>query len=135
MRNGRLMVEDSPANLLETYNCTLLEDIVLKLCLRDEKTVHAAEEAPMEQKPNNVMKGITFPNTVSPASIEEKGDGVVGLKFRRSSVASKPTDAIFNSTSSGVERSQPKDDYSTKMVDRIKALCIKNFLVMFRSIG
>ncbi|ODM94472.1 ABC transporter G family member 20 [Orchesella cincta] len=35
MRGGRLLAEDSPDLLLKKHNATLLEDIVLKLCLQD----------------------------------------------------------------------------------------------------
>ncbi|CAL8069144.1 unnamed protein product [Orchesella dallaii] len=35
MRGGRLLAEDSPELLLKQHNATLLEDIVLKLCLQD----------------------------------------------------------------------------------------------------
>jgi len=36
MRSGRLLVEDSPTNLLQTYDCNLLEQVTLKLCRADE---------------------------------------------------------------------------------------------------
>lgn len=35
MRGGRLLAEDSPELLMKKHNATLLEDIVLKLCLQD----------------------------------------------------------------------------------------------------
>jgi len=35
MRNGRLLAEKSPTELLEEHDIALLEDIVLKLCKND----------------------------------------------------------------------------------------------------
>ncbi len=36
MRNGVLMTEESPARLLEINNATMLEDVILKYCLKEE---------------------------------------------------------------------------------------------------
>ncbi|XP_037048976.1 ABC transporter G family member 20-like [Bradysia coprophila] len=36
MRNGVMMTEESPARLLEINNANMLEDVVLKYCLKDE---------------------------------------------------------------------------------------------------
>lgn len=35
MRNGRLLAEDSPARLLESFDCTKLEDVFFKLSVMD----------------------------------------------------------------------------------------------------
>lgn len=35
MRTGRLLVEDSPENLLRNFGGPTLEDVFLKLCLKD----------------------------------------------------------------------------------------------------
>lgn len=37
MRNGRLLAENSPHNLLQMFNAPLLEDIILELCRRDHE--------------------------------------------------------------------------------------------------
>lgn len=39
MRKGRLLVEDSPETLLKLYESDLLEQVVLKLCRTDEKSL------------------------------------------------------------------------------------------------
>lgn len=36
MRNGVLMTEDTPSRLLEINNATMLEDVVLKYCLKED---------------------------------------------------------------------------------------------------
>ncbi len=35
MRSGRLLAQDSPANLLRNYRLKSLEDVFLKLCMKD----------------------------------------------------------------------------------------------------
>ena len=35
MRSGRLLVEESPENLLNSYHLPSLEDVFLKICIRD----------------------------------------------------------------------------------------------------
>lgn len=35
MRFGRILAQDTPDNLLTTYNCTVLEDVFLRLCQQD----------------------------------------------------------------------------------------------------
>ena len=39
MRNGRLLAEDSPSQLLNIYGMNTLEDVFLRLCVRDENKV------------------------------------------------------------------------------------------------
>jgi len=36
LRGGRLLEEDSPAALITKYGCNTLEDVLLKLCLRQQ---------------------------------------------------------------------------------------------------
>ena len=142
MRNGRLVVEDSPTNLLERYNTALLEDIVLKLCLRDEKIVQDEEaKVPVnrlrrDSVHNNKLK---LRRTTSvpvgkgpPAWIEDDSShetGEVGLKFRRASAE------FIKTVPREVAKPRPKQNYSTKSFDRVQALVIKNVLVMLQSIG
>ena len=38
MRSGRLLAEESPANLLGNYGFSTLEDVFLKLCMKDGNT-------------------------------------------------------------------------------------------------
>ena len=37
MRNGKLLAEDSPLQLLTIYGLETLEQVFLKLCIKDEK--------------------------------------------------------------------------------------------------
>lgn len=43
MRSGRLLVEESPQNLLRDYGLSSLEDVFLKLCLKDDGNVPAGQ--------------------------------------------------------------------------------------------
>jgi len=40
MRNGRLLAEDNPRNLIQNYCGNSLEDVFLKLCLLEDKSSH-----------------------------------------------------------------------------------------------
>ena len=44
MRNGRLLGEDSPKNLMNKYNTYILEDIVIQLCLQDTSSKENGEK-------------------------------------------------------------------------------------------
>ena len=43
MRSGRLLVEESPENLLGRHRLTSLEDVFLKLCMKDDSTVPTSQ--------------------------------------------------------------------------------------------
>ncbi|XP_057380008.1 ABC transporter G family member 20-like [Daphnia carinata] len=43
MRSGRLLAEESPENLLKNYRLPTLEDVFLKLCMKDGGNKHDAE--------------------------------------------------------------------------------------------
>lgn len=49
MRSGRLLAEDSPQNLLAVHEMTTLEDVFLKLCIKD-----------VEQSPEEQSKGTSY---------------------------------------------------------------------------
>lgn len=44
MRKGRLLVEDSPESLLQLYQCDLLEQVVLRLCRKDDEVCRRSGE-------------------------------------------------------------------------------------------
>lgn len=48
MRSGRLLAEESPEHLLRIYNLSSLENVFLKLCMKDEGTDQEAS-APLER--------------------------------------------------------------------------------------
>lgn len=99
MRSGRLLAEDSPANLLKVHQCISLEEVFLRLCMKDKATNNAImSPTPV---PNNTTTAI---NTSTPAPglnivsvYNEKNkqfvegtatpteeNGIVGLTFHQS---------------------------------------------------
>ncbi|KAJ6633870.1 ABC transporter G family member 23 [Pseudolycoriella hygida] len=89
MRNGVLMTEESPTTLLEMHNATMLEDVVLKYCLKD-----------MNQ-----------------------------TDIKSSREASEIIDPLMYSHDDNTKSSQ------TRSVHRIRALTVKNVIVLMRNIG
>lgn len=55
MRKGRLLVEDSPDTLMQTYGCDLLEQVVLKLCRKDD---HASGKSSDSSSSNNNISSV-----------------------------------------------------------------------------
>ena len=51
MRNGKLLAEESPSYLLNTYGLDNLEQVFLKLCKRDEKVVPTNPKKEISHKP------------------------------------------------------------------------------------
>lgn len=108
MRNGRLLVEDAPNKLLIKYNANLLDDIVLKLCEKDE----AGE---IDQDGNHKIEGtIMEAIEVIPNLVGTNQDTVV---------ANGHSTAIL-----GIE------DFSGSFWHRLWALIIKNVLVLSRNL-
>lgn len=51
MRNGVMMAEQSPSKLLELHNANMLEDVVLKYCLKDEGPQTGSDPEPKDGVP------------------------------------------------------------------------------------
>jgi hypothetical protein len=126
MRNGKLMIEDSPLKLLEDFNCNLLEDIMVKLCVLDERQ--------LEELKNKERKFST--NSIS----QRAGDVLRKLSLKKSNSAqtngngSTRAGGRDSTPSPPIESQQPKsEDYSTKTLRRSQALVLKNLLVLFRA--
>ncbi|ODM90584.1 ABC transporter G family member 20 [Orchesella cincta] len=84
MRNGRMLAEDTPSNLLSTFNCTLLEDVTLKLCRADESSNKNVTDiiSACNQKVKNFKFKSSWKETIE--STVAKHQGIpVGL-FKRS---------------------------------------------------
>lgn len=66
MRFGRILTQDSPTNLLESHECTVLEDVFLKLCQQDcgeikkkyssKRTAKHAKKPAVEEKMAPIIK-------------------------------------------------------------------------------
>uniref|UniRef100_A0A8D8XZL9 ABC transporter G family member 20 n=1 Tax=Cacopsylla melanoneura TaxID=428564 RepID=A0A8D8XZL9_9HEMI len=66
MRSGRLLAEESPQVLLQTYGCQSLEEVFLKLS-RKQGNDTATNDAPA----GNITNNITLPNGKGPMMIED----------------------------------------------------------------
>ena len=55
MRHGRLLAEDCPTSLLENYGLPTLEDVFLKLCIRDGRLNESSESVnePKDEESGN----------------------------------------------------------------------------------
>jgi len=96
MRNGRLLMEKSPSVLLREYDTDLLEDIVLKLCLKDEREQRGGSSASDDDQFQRVYNNNATPsqrnhrpfeflhhnkNTNEKVITSDEDNNVIGLKF------------------------------------------------------
>ncbi|CAG7829425.1 unnamed protein product [Allacma fusca] len=58
MRSGRLLAEDSPSNLLKLHQCISLEDVFLKLCMKDKVTNNASHELSLPNYANTNLPAL-----------------------------------------------------------------------------
>jgi hypothetical protein len=107
MRGGRLLAENSPSALLEEHHTDLLEDIVLKLCRNDKI-----------RNPQGCEVGIIKDN--------EPDEETAGPS-QKSSNRKKP---MISHTMDSVEHNSG----FVNTFNRIRALSLKNILVMTRNI-
>jgi hypothetical protein len=121
MRNGVLLAEDSPQNILNNFACQSLEEAFLKLCMQ-----HGDETAIVNQKKVETMR---------PVQTIEGGDDPNANVTQKSS----PYDSIAGKRD--LERNYSefelkKHGFLTKIQfttkDRMSALLHKNFLQMIR---
>lgn len=114
MRNGRLILEDSPSELLRRFESNLLEEIVLRFCLKDEEkdSQKATKKLSQESPRTLVLKKSSHSLLKDEEAVEE------------------PT---FENLKTG--KWESNRDYSTRSIQRLQAMFIKNMFVLFRSIG
>lgn len=165
MRSGRLLAEDSPLNLLKIHSCLSLEDVFLKLCMKD-KTVTNNLLPPSQLPNNNAASKNSSLNIISVYNDKNRHhaegvvipeeNGIVGLAFHQSkdnlmSSDNKLTssnkdlvlqpDPIYNRVNQLAEDcvdccSKPNCSFRPfESLNRLRALIIKNFICMWRNIG
>lgn len=113
MRNGRILAEDSPENLLNTFEESTLENVFLKLCLKDQ-IIPIAGTSNAAICSNEVQK-----NSINFDQEQNK------MKAKRSCLKSIIT--------------TPKEEFKKAMRlpkwNNLKGLFFKNSLLMRRNIG
>lgn len=126
MRGGRLLVEDSPENLIRDYGLPSLEDVFLKVCLKDggrssdeqlaEDVTSSNEAAPVETQiePQPSESSAEASNKIGKRTPNEKSDKIKSVPRKRQS---------FN-----LKSSLPTPHF-------IGVLLRKNALVMIRNFG
>jgi len=162
MRSGRLLAEDSPANLLKVNQCLTLEDVFLKLCMRDKSTnnaiipVHPVDTTtttPTDMTLNIVSVYNERNKQYVDGAVVPDDQGVVGLTFHQSKeqlVADEKTNhnplAIKNENSTITRLDQVAEDCTeccakpcvfdpVTSYNQLRALVIKNIICMWRNIG
>jgi len=88
MRSGRLLTEESPENLLRDYNLPSLENVFLKLCMKDEG------KNGIQQQPALCHDNMAFDrSTISQSDVSEVGiDG----RYTRNDQRSPTSPADFS---------------------------------------
>lgn len=109
MRSGRLLVEDSPKQLLVLHKMTTLEDVFLKLCIKDG-----------EQSSTEANKESHLPSYRAIADDE--------INFRKINASLDESLQIKNNNKKTFDMVMPS-------ARRTRALIHKNFLQLFRNIG
>lgn len=109
MRSGRLLVEDSPKNLLLIHELTTLEDVFLKMCIKD------VEQSSTETKKEG--------NRPSYRAIPDDE-----INFRKINASLDESLEIKKNKKKTFDMAMPS-------ARRTRALIHKNFLQLFRNIG
>jgi hypothetical protein len=141
MRNGRLLIEKAPNALLEEHNCELLEDIVLKLCKKDN--LGLIPEGTPSDEVSQALSDMSFytgrknlSNKPPDTSITGDKSPIVGIKFKRryteENMAARRA-SITGRRVSVVEIVEiANDDFRSRM-DRVRALILRNYITFFRN--
>ena len=120
MRFGRLLAEDAPSALIQTYGQASLESVFLTLCMDNGDT---DEESRDRSKENS----IELENIVSRENNEV--DNIVEAK-----PGAAPTN-LPQSPTPRVQRQQENMCYDLLKLWRVRALLVKNFVRMWRNLG
>jgi len=76
MRKGRLLVEDTPTTLLQTFKCDLLEDVMLKLCRADESNIKNLSNHQATSEGNKVVFKSNWKQDLSGVLNHDELDGI-----------------------------------------------------------
>lgn len=127
MRNGILLAEDTPQNLLSRYGVNSLEDAFLQLCMKHG----VSDEAEADQNLKHVKTLNHHTPQITDGTDKSSAVDKTGLQ-RRNSVDSDQSDACCGGVDINCNKKSlmKKLQFTTKR--RMKALLAKNFLQMVR---
>lgn len=121
MRNGILLAEDSPQNILNRYNAESLEDAFLQLCMKQGVSEEADQSLRQVDAISNLQKITDGSNSEKPPIDQVK---------RKNSIESNNTDTCCADLNCNKKSFVKSLKFTTKR--RMKALLAKNFLQMVR---
>jgi ABC-type multidrug transport system permease subunit len=138
MRNGRLLVEKSPEQLLQEHHAVLLEEIVLKLCKND---LAGFGESHHEEVRETLAENSFYSRRKHfiPAlkSDKKNGSAVVGLKFKQNSADENNQSEAVQPQKKALSRTRSIREQATQGIwgkfSRIRAVAVRNFLTLLRS--
>lgn len=124
MRNGILLAEDAPQNILSRFEVDSLEDAFLQLCMKhgvSDEADHNLKRVSTQHQPSRITDG------------SEKSPNDNSVFKRRNSVDSDQSDTCCGGVGDincNKKSWMKKLQFTTKL--RMKALLAKNFLQMVR---
>ena len=129
MRYGRLLAEDAPAALIETYKQTSLENVFLSLCLK------SGDDDDRESKEGSVELDSVV--TKDETNSDETCDNKVESDPRESIIMSDSVRVEPNVSETENKFQSTYSDYCYDLLKwtRLKALLVKNFIRMWRNLG
>ena len=93
MRSGRLLAEDSPQNLLSTHNLNSLEDVFLKLCMKES----SVQELPIAKSSPAAIDANSEPQEIHPSVlVHNSSDADDQQQPEISPEENEPTDPIVS---------------------------------------
>lgn len=136
MRNGRLLVEDSPDNLLRMYECNLLEEVVLRLCRRDESEVKGTSyhTTPTTKLEPVRFQGVWPPNKLRPSEEVVNNKGVMDMGVFRKQLEFDCNESYYKKGQLDCENGTVKKNgnWLTEAVQRIYGLTTVLLLTYIR---
>ena len=138
MRNGRLLAEDSPASLIESYNQSTLEDVFLSLCMNngdiDNKSSRASPDN-LDEIVADQTDGKTG-DVVGTSSVEKIVTNEEGAAVESVEMNNKQFDPAEVTTSCKTyEDNSSMLCYNLLKWHRLKAILVKSFIRMWRNLG
>ena len=124
MRGGRLLVEDSPGNLIRNYGLPSLEDIFLKICLKDDGKSSAS------QLTETSTSTRTSSNETCLAQITQPSES----STKASNQKRTPDDKCHTVKTVSKKRQSLNFRSSLPSPHHVNVLIRKNALVMFRNV-
>jgi hypothetical protein len=120
MRNGRLLVENSPNCLLQEYNATLLEEIVLQICLKDEN---------VSRKDQTLINCSLIENNqiIKSSKAKEQRERVLGISYKLT------TDDNLKLKAAKTPKEDVRYYRTSNWLIKCRALFIRNLLILLRN--